>query len=92
MSITIGFRKLGFLFGFRDNKNEDRTVVTACDDDCVLDPTEDKTSVGSDDVLELEQAAFAVPSVVFFIDNLNCSSDQLHNRRLLKLGLILDPL
>jgi hypothetical protein len=88
-SDRIGFRKLGSLMGFR-NKNDDKTVVSTCDDDSMLDPTEDNTSVGSEDVLDFEQAAFAEqPSVVFFIDNLNCTSDQLHNRRLLKMDLIL---
>jgi hypothetical protein len=92
LSDRIGFRKLGALLGFR-NKNDDKTVVSTDDDYCMLDPTEDNTSVGSEDVLDLEQTTLREqPSVVFFIDNLNCSSDQLHNRRLLKINLILDPL
>jgi hypothetical protein len=86
------FRKLGslFLLGFR-NKNDDKTVVSTCDDDSMLDPTDDSNSIGSEYVLELEQAkSEEESSVVYFTDNLNCSSDQLYNRRLLKAGLILD--
>jgi hypothetical protein len=81
-SDRIGFRKLGSLMGF-SNKNDDRTVVSTCDDDSMLDPTEDNAGVGLEDVLDLEQVEFAEQhSMVFFTDNLNCSSDQLYNRRL----------
>jgi hypothetical protein len=86
------FRKLGslFLLGFR-NKSDDKTVVSTCDDDSMLDPTDENNSIGSDYVLELEQAkSEEQSSVASFTDNLNCSSDQLRNRRLLKVGLILD--
>jgi hypothetical protein len=89
--ISLGFRKLGSLLRFR-NKYDDKTVVSTYDDDCILDPTEDNTSVGSEDIFYLEPTEFAEqPSVAFFIDNLNCSSDQLRNRRLLNVGLNLDP-
>jgi hypothetical protein len=91
LPISLGFRKLGSLLGFR-NKYDDKTVVST-DDDCMLDPTEDNTSVDSEDIFDLERIDFAEPhsSVAFFIDNLNCSSDQLRNRRLLNVGLNLDP-
>jgi hypothetical protein len=57
----------------------------------MLDPTDDSNSISSEYVLELEQAKVGEQaSVVYFTDNLNCSSDQLYNHRLLKAGLILD--
>jgi predicted RNase H-like nuclease (RuvC/YqgF family) len=84
-----GFRKLGSLLGFFKT---DKAVISTCDDDYMLALTEDNTSVSSEDVLELEQAKFGEqPSMVFFTNNLNCSSVQLYNRRLLTVGLILDP-
>jgi hypothetical protein len=99
LPISRGFRKLGSLLSFR-KKNDDKTLVSTYDDDCMLDLTEDNTSVGSEDLsnlertlFDLERTDFAEPhsSMAFFIDNLNCSSDQLHNRRLLKMDLMLDP-
>jgi hypothetical protein len=81
LPISLGFRKLGSLLGFR-NKYDD-TFVSTYDDDCMLDPTEDNSSVSSEDTFDSERTAF-------FIDNLNCSSDQLRNRRLLNVGLNLD--
>jgi hypothetical protein len=99
LPISLGFRKLGSLLRFR-NKNDDKTLVSTYDDDCMLDPTEDNTSVGSEDLsdlertlFDLERTDFAEPhsSVAFFSDNLNCSSDQLHNRRLLRMDVMLDP-
>jgi hypothetical protein len=91
MNRPSGFRKLCSLLGFK-NKNDVKTVVSTCDDDCMLDPTEDNTSVDSEDIFYLEQTDIpAQPSVAFFVDNLNCSPDQLRNRRLLNVGLILDP-
>jgi hypothetical protein len=90
LPISLGFRKLGSILGFR-NKDDDKTVASTFDDDCMLDPTEDNTSsVGSEEYLE--QTAFAEQaSVAFFTDNRKCSSAQLHNRRLLNMHLILDP-
>jgi hypothetical protein len=99
LPISLGFRKLGSLLSFR-NKNDDKTLVSTYDDDCMLDLTEDNTSVGSEDLSDLERTLFDLErtdfaethsSVTFFSDNLNCSSDQLHNRRLLKMDLMLDP-
>jgi hypothetical protein len=94
LPISFGFRKLGSLLSFR-NKYEDTTVESTYDDDCMLDPTEDNTmcSVGSEDNFDSERTDLAEPhsSVVFFINNLNCSSDQLRNRRLLNVDLNLDP-
>jgi hypothetical protein len=89
LPISLGFRKLGSFLGFRSKKYGDKTVVSTYDDDCMLDPTEDNTSVCSDDDFDLERIDFTEPhsSVAFFTDNLNCSSDQLRNRRLLNVGL-----
>jgi hypothetical protein len=82
-----GFRKLGSLLGFF--KTDKAVKSTCCDDDSMLDSTEDNASVGLEDVLDLEQVEFAEQhSMVFFTDNLNCSSDQLYNRHLLKMDLI----
>jgi hypothetical protein len=86
-----GFRKLGSFLGFR-NKNDYKNVVSTYDDDCMLDLTEDNTSLSSEDAFDLERIDFAEQSsVASFTDDLQCSSDQLRNRRLLKMNLILDP-
>jgi hypothetical protein len=94
LPFSFGFRKLGSLLSFK-NKYDYETFVSTYDDDCMLDLTEDNTtcSVSSEYNFDLERTDLAEPhsSEAFFINNINCSSDQLRNRRLFNVDLNLDP-
>jgi hypothetical protein len=65
LPLSIGWRKLGSLWG-NINKNDDKLIMSTYDDDCMLDTTEDNTSVASEEDWELEQIDTPTqPSVAF---------------------------
>jgi hypothetical protein len=65
LPLSIGLRKLGSLWGNR-NKYDDKFVMSTYDDDCMLDLTEDNTSVASEEGWDLEQIDVPTqPSVAF---------------------------
>jgi hypothetical protein len=73
-TLSIGLKKLGSLWGNR-NKNGDKMVMSTYDDDCMLDLTEDNTSVASEEEgWDLEQIDIPHNPSWEFVENLNCST------------------
>jgi hypothetical protein len=57
LPISTGLSTLGSLWGF-SNKDDEKSTVSKCDDDSMLDHTEENTSEGSEEDWDLEQTDF----------------------------------
>jgi hypothetical protein len=64
LPISIRLNTIGSLWGY-GNKDDDKSIVSKYDDDCMLDQTEDNTD-GSEEDWDLEQTEFPEQASVLF--------------------------